>query len=306
VHVLIDAAPPQRANAEAHRQTAGRLRSSARTAAVAQHHAATCYAVRACSELTICAQAEGTAWQAATAAAGFDSLLQFSMTHDIAVLQMGPGADASTGVGWQLEIGGSSCRRTFVDLLLQNTSHGNDHGLTRQSAVVHRLKHAVEVEAHNFVAYCCRARRCTQRQGALKHLPFGPAGVERWVSSLSHAMSIVLRWWGALTRHQVVLDRSRWAWRHILQPAVYGAGTCVEPFPLEFEENNRTCNLVRAVVSDTSGQAVSFVKPTKLSLGGIAATLSSANQVHNPNDTVLVHMVTVSALASRSLHGLRR
>lgn len=76
------------------------------------------------------------------------------------------------------------------------------------------------------------------------------------------------------------------------------AGTCVEPFPLEFEENNRTCNLVQAVVSDTSGQVVSFVKPTELSLGGIAATLSSADQVHNPNDTVLVDMVTVSALAS--------
>ena len=99
--------------------------------------------------------------------------------------------------------------------------------------------------------------------------------------------------------HDSTSTHARSAPLAVLRPAVC-AGTCVEPFPLEFEENDRTCTLVQAVVSDTSGQAVSFVKPTELSLGGIESTLSSADQVHNPNDTVLVDMVTVSASASHS------
>lgn len=67
----------------------------------------------------------------------------------------------------------------------------------------------------------------------------------------------------------------------------------MEPFPLDFEEHNRTCNLVEAVISGSSGAEVSFVKPVELSLGGIASTLSSADQQLTPNDTVIVNMTTV-------------
>ena len=71
------------------------------------------------------------------------------------------------------------------------------------------------------------------------------------------------------------------------------AGTCVEPFPSDFEEQNRTCKVVREVVSGSSGQQVSFVKPSETSLGGIEATLSGAEQIPRPNETIIVNMTTV-------------
>lgn len=75
------------------------------------------------------------------------------------------------------------------------------------------------------------------------------------------------------------------------------AGTCVDPFPLLFEEENRTCNVVRSVVSDTSGQEVKFAKSSQDALSGIEATWSSANKVMEPGATVMVTLTTVGCLS---------
>lgn len=45
-------------------------------------------------------------------------------------------------------------------------------------------------------------------------------------------------------------------------------GVCIEPFPTNFKEAGRTCMLAREVLSNSTGDVVSFVMPDKNSIYG--------------------------------------
>ncbi len=64
----------------------------------------------------------------------------------------------------------------------------------------------------------------------------------------------------------------------------------MEPFPEEWVENNRTCNLVVGIVSGVSGEHVIFQKPQESSLGGVISTLSNT---YSDAGVEFINMTTV-------------